>query len=185
MLRYHRYMTEILLARHAQSWANKRDFTAFGNMESPLTEKGIQQALTLGQLLRYEYGIDPELYGAPVLASEYVRPKQTAEVAGFRNIHIDGLINECEMKEEITSGIEVIKKHREERWVPEKTKENAKRFIDLVGQGDLGYEVYFTHGMFIAGVLLELDEQGIRHAYTPDDQRGYVPLQASVTALGI
>jgi len=178
-------MTEILLARHAQSWANKRDFTAFGNMESPLTEKGIQQAVALGQLLREEYGIDAEAYDLPVLASEYVRPKQTAEVAGFRNIHIDGLINECEMKEEITSGIEVIKKHLEERWVPEKTRENAKRFIERVAQGDLEYGVYFTHGMFIAAVLLEFDEQGLPHTYTPDDQRGYIPLQASVTQLTI
>ncbi len=178
-------MAQILLARHAQSYANKRDFTAFGNMESPLTEKGIQQAEALGRLLRHEYGIDPELYDAPVLASEFVRPKQTAEVAGFKDIRIDGLINECKMREEMGSGIDVIKKHCEERWVPKDTRENAKIFLDRVSQGNLDYEVYFTHGMFIASVLLELDEQGLRHDYDPDEQRGYVPLQASVTQLNI
>ncbi len=173
------------MARHAQSLANKRDFTAFGNRESPLTEKGIQQAVALGQLLRNEYGIDPAVYDLPVLTSEYVRPKQTAEVAGFRNIHINGLINECEMKEEITSGIDVINKHTSEGWVPEQTMKNAQQFIEQIREGTLGYEVYFTHGMFIAGVLTELRDQGVAFDYEFDPGRGYIPLQASITALDI
>ena len=55
-------MKEILLVRHAQSDANKRNFAAFGNEESPLTEKG---RTTQSDELRASLiarGIDPAKY---------------------------------------------------------------------------------------------------------------------------
>ncbi len=69
-------MTDILLVRHAQSFANKRDFTAFGNVESPLTEQGIEQAQVLKETFRTEFGIDPDNYRNPVAVSELTRTQK-------------------------------------------------------------------------------------------------------------
>lgn len=127
-------MSEILLVRHAQSYANKRDFAAFGNVESPLTEKGIQQAEALKQTFSDEFGIVPEEYGHPVLASTFTRPQQTAMHAGFRNIDINPLINESDpdLDEVVMNGSDVIKKHANERWVPKGVQERAAIFLDQV-----------------------------------------------------
>jgi broad specificity phosphatase PhoE len=74
-------MAEILLVRHAQSYANLRDFTAFGNIDSPLTDKGIQQAQRLGDIFSEQYDIMTGQHKVPVAPSEYKRAQQTAEVA--------------------------------------------------------------------------------------------------------
>lgn len=174
-------MAEIFLVRHAQSYANKRDFTAFGNIESPLTERGIAQAVALKGLFKEVIGVFPEEYEWPVLASTYTRPQETAKHAGFRNIHTDPIINESDVDREIMSGLDVIKKHCREHWAPPEVQKRAQRFIGLVREGELGYEIYFTHGMFIASVLLELDGGAEATTYAFDAKRGYVPLQATIT----
>jgi broad specificity phosphatase PhoE len=180
-------MAEILLIRHAEAFANKRDFTAFGNEDSPLTERGIGQARGLNGILRTEYDIVPEEYDRPVLASTYVRPQQTAREAGFRRdlIDTDPLINESDFEDASLSGRDVIAKHQAELWVPNNVKQRANEFIDKVHDGELGYEIYFTHGMFIAAVLLECDVRLIETTAPFDPKRGYVPLQASITKLDI
>lgn len=177
-------MTKILLVRHAESQANLRDFTAFGNIASPLTEKGIMQVKDMSAEFRSLYGIDPKNYESSVLSSTYARPFQTAEVAGFRNIERSPAINESDVDEEILQGINVIKKHRMERWVPKEVSDRAIEFIKLVRSGELGYEIYFTHGLFIAAVLLELEKEG-DSTYVFDKERGFIPLQASITPVTI
>lgn len=173
-------MTRILLARHSQSFANKRDFAAFGNVDSPLTERGTEQSHGLGTELEVRHGITPATYGKAVLASEYRRTQETAETAGFTEIHISPLINEADVDREIMSGLDVIRKHTEERWVAEEIRPRAAEFIDKVQSGELDYEIYFTHGMFIASVLLECDARNIATGVPFDAQRGYVPLQATI-----
>lgn len=173
-------MPEILLVRHAQSHANKRNFAAFGNVDSPLTDRGVEQSIGLWAVFRDEYGIDPLEYDQPVLASEYTRPQQTAEHAGFRYIHVNPLINESDVDRDIMSGVDVIAKHQAERWAPEESRQRARRFIELVRTGELGYQIYFSHGMFIASVLLELDQSERNSPYTFDNKRGFVPLQTAI-----
>jgi hypothetical protein len=178
-------MSEILFVRHAQALANVRDFTAFGNLESPLTEHGIEQAEGLKETFRSEHGIEPDTYDEPVAVSEFTRPQQTAQYAGFRTTEVLPLINESEVDREIIAGVDVIKRHKEQRWTPDETKARAAKLFDLIQSGELSYGIYFTHGMFIASFLLECDERLIETAYPFTEKRGYVPLQASITKLSI
>ena len=178
-------MAEILLARHAQAYANKRDFAAFGNKESPLTDHGIEQTKAMNQTFRKDFGIVPETYSSPVLASSYVRPQQTARLVGFGVIHISSKIDEARVDDEVRSGISPVEKHANERWVPDSLKGPVAGFLDDIQEGSLDYEIYFTHGMFIAGVALECDSRGIDHGMLFDEKRGYVPLQAAVVKLVI
>jgi hypothetical protein len=176
-------MTEILLARHAQAYANQRDFAAFGNRESPLTDHGIEQTKAMNQAFRSDFDIIPEEYPRPVLASTFVRPQQTARLVGFNVIDISSKIDEARVDEEVMSGINPVEKHANERWVPDSLKEPVASFLDEVQGGSLRYEIYFTHGMFIAGVVLECEARGIDHGIPFDAKRGYAPLQAAITKL--
>ncbi len=178
-------MTEVLLVRHAQSHANKRNFAAFGNVKSPLTERGISQAQGLGYVFRETYGIDPLHYDRPVLASEFTRPQQTAEHAGFTKIDTSSLINESDVDRDVMSGVDVIDRHRKERWAPSESLERAQKFIELVRSGELAYQIYFSHGMFIASVLLELDQPVGSISQPFDEKRGFVPLQATVIKVNL
>ena len=178
-------MAEILLARHAQAYANRRDFAAFGNKESPLTDHGIGQTIAMNRAFRSDFGIVPEEYARPVLASTFVRPQQTARLVGFNVIHISSKIDEARVDDEVMSGISPIEKHANERWVPESLKGPVARFLDEVQEGSLSYEIYFTHGMFIAGVALECEARGIDHGIPFDEKRGYVPLQAAIAKLAV
>ena len=169
------------MVRHAQSYANKRDFTAFGNQDSPLTERGIAQASALNAVFRGEFGIVPEEYQRPVAVSEYTRAQQTAKYAGFLAMDVVPLINESDVDRDIMSGTDVIKKHKHERWVPDETAERAHQLYERIQTGDFAYEIYFTHGMFKAGFLLECSRRSIELPVLFTDDRGYVPLQATVT----
>ncbi|MCA9323706.1 histidine phosphatase family protein [Candidatus Saccharibacteria bacterium] len=176
-------MAEILLVRHCQSDAYKRNFAAFGNEESPLTEKGrtVQADELRAKLI--DRVMDPAVYPRRVMASTLRRTKETATCVGFSEDAIDVRpeINESNVEGEILSGINVIQKHTQEGWVPEETKKRAERFIGLIRSGSFDYEIYFTHGLFIASVLTVLDSPD--HYF--DEKRGYIPLQASITPVSI
>lgn len=174
-------MAEILLVRHAQSLANKRDFTAFGNMESPLTDRGVEQAQGLNRVFREEFGIVPEEYDRDVAVSQFTRPQQTAKHAGFVNLVVLPLINESDVDREVASGVDVIKRHKRERWVPDETAERVSTFFDRVKSGEIDHEIFFSHGMFIAGFLLECNVRLVEVAAPFTNKRGYVPLQATIT----
>lgn len=178
-------MKEFFLIRHGQSYANLRDFTAFGNHESPLTEKGISQAIELRQTLRNNHAIESSHYVDTVAVSELVRAQQTAEHAGFKKVSIIPLINESDVDEEVMQGIDVISKHRSELWVPSETKSRARELYERIRDRDMRYEIYFTHGMFIAGFLLECAVQLVEIHKPFDSNRGYIPLLTEVVKVCI
>lgn len=173
-------MSELYLVRHAQSFANIRDFTAFGNIDSPLTDRGIGEAEGIKKTFQDEYGIDPDMYDKPVAVSAYKRPQQTAELAGFQNRIELPLINESDVDRDILSGTDVIRKHQAERWVPDETKARASEFFDGIRSGELPYEICFTHGMFIAGFLLECGARSVKVRQPFTEDRGYVPKLARI-----
>lgn len=175
------------MARHAKSWANRRDITVFGNAESPLDPKGEGQAVGMNAVFDEEFGIVPELYEEPVLASTFVRPQQTAHLAGFKRIVADEILNESEIPAHLLAGSRVVEKHAQERWIPEELRERAKRFIDLVRKGELEYEIFFSHGFFIAAVLEVVSDehkaQGEESPHPFDEARGYIPRLATITPI--
>ncbi|OGL29363.1 hypothetical protein A3D14_01180 [Candidatus Saccharibacteria bacterium RIFCSPHIGHO2_02_FULL_47_12] len=182
-------MAEILLVRHAKSYANQRDFTAFGNVDSPLVEKGVKQAQELAEVLKNQYGIIPSEYDLPVVSSEFVRPQQTAQIAGFKKVHIHPVINEAEFDRTVMGVPDPVAKHARERWAPDETRERAKRLIEIIRTGELNYTIFFTHGLFIAATLLELSEEAqanghrLGHEFTED--RGFIPRLATITPVEI
>lgn len=186
-------MTEVLLIRHAQSEVNVERSagvvaqTALGITKSPLTEKGIEQSLQLNTTLKERFGIVPERYNRAIATSEYLRAQQTAEIAGFRIRNVQPLINEMHMVKDVTlpmTGRRVISKHSHERWVPDELMERAVRFVNLVRDGELDYQIYFSHGLFIAAVKLATEDLLPQNIYDFDqDGRGYVPLQTEVTVM--
>lgn len=174
-------MSEILLIRHAESEENLGKFTAFGNEESPLTEKGkIVQSLGLRAELLGR-GIDPAKYSKRILASTLRRTGETAICVGFKEDLIDRSsdINETDVRKDVLSGIDIIKRHKTEGWIPEETRVRAERFVEQFQAGELEYEIFFTHGLFIASVLTVFEGHNIAF----DAKRGYIPLQASITPL--
>lgn len=177
-------MPELLLTRHAKSYANARDL-AFGNEESPLNEDGIAQAWSLNEIFKESHGISPEKYDAAVAASTYVRPQQTARCAGFKNIEITPLVNEVTIAADMLGKGEIIKKHRLEGWVPPELQDRAAEFIQQARAGQLDYQIYFTHGFFIAAVLDNLSSEhearGEPSPYVFDERRGYIPKLATIT----
>jgi len=179
-------MPEILLARHAQSYANRRDY-AFGNATSPLTVRGIGQAVGLNKTFRDEFGITPETYERPVLASAYLRAQQSASFAGFQEVEVNSIINESDVDTEKTNGNEIIRRHAEEMWLPEQVDGRAKEFIEQVKAGELPYQIYFSHALFIASVVSnvvrEQLESGQPAQHTWDKDRGYLPRLATVTKI--
>ena len=179
-------MPNILLVRHAQALANKGDFVAFDNISSPLTEKGLVQCGDLITRLISEFGVKPDEYDNPVVASEFVRPQQTAREVGFREVHILPLLNEPDFSHGPTTGVQIVRKHRRERWAPDGARRQARELIDLLTDDKLPYYIAFTHGMFIATVLLELEEAGHdMNDYFFDQNRCYVPLQAAITKISM
>lgn len=180
--------TEVLLGRHGESTVNVQDL-AFGNVGARLTEKGIAQSWNLEFEFREEHGIYTPRYDRTVGCSEFMRTRQTAHCAGFKQIEILPLINEVELTGSILEKGRIIEKHREERWVPEELQERARRFIDMFRAGQVEHEIYFTHGFFIAAVLDQLSREyearGEVSPYPFDDRpvggRGYIPLQGSLT----
>jgi broad specificity phosphatase PhoE len=123
------------------------------------------------------------------LASDYVRPQQTAEEAGFEIIHVSDLISEADIGRINMSGREVITKHAQERWSPEETSQRAANFIELVRKGELDHQIYFSHGVFIASVLLQLsneaavNEEEFPHQF--DERRGFIPPLATIIPVEI
>ncbi len=190
MQSYDEAMAEILLVRHAKSLANKRDFTTFGNEDSPLEiEKGIPQARGLAEVFRNAYNIDPPTYDRPVMASEYTRAYQTAREVGFQQVDASGILDESRFSLEELSPEACVRRHASEGWVPLETAERALRFVKLVQTGELSYQVYFSHGMMIAGIMqLLADEADIRGEVFPHEfrkGRGYIPDLATIIPVNV
>lgn len=174
-------MAEILLARHAQAGANLGNFAVLGNKRSALTEVGIDQCPVLKAEFN-KHGIIPEEYAETVLASTFFRTFQTLVETGFRNIRTNSILDESEDDEPMYPGVDLTKKHVTELWVPDDVKTRVVRFIDLVRSGELDYKIYGTHGLFVAGLRLELiKDPNDPNDFTFDPVHGFIPLQASIT----
>lgn len=178
-------MTKVLLIRHAESTANSGD-VAFGNYEAPLTENALNNQIPKARKeLIEKYGINPDEYDRPVAASEYNRTYQTARELGFRAIERIEVFNESEIYQSgELAGVNVIKKHVDnDGWLPEQELARSRQIIENIKSGSIDYEIIFSHGMVIAGVLSELNKRGA--IIKPDAKRGYVPLQAQITEIDI
>lgn len=178
-------MAEILLIRHGESYANKREFAAFGNIDSPLTDRGIEQATDLKEKLKVEFGIDPSSNSKKVAVSRFLRAQQTLQYSGFFDFTVLELIDEADVDREIMAGVDVKKKHREEKWVEPSVKRRAEKLVDNIQSGEFDYDIYFTHGMFIASVLLICEEREIDFNHPFDEKTGYIPLQTGIVSLKI
>lgn len=188
-------MTEVLLIRHAESDENARKSTAkakidgpaFGNRNSPLTKRGIEQILGLGGLVQElkKVGINPLEYEQTVLCSLYRRTIETASTAGFRHFYGNSIVDESEIYGTGTlAGVDIVGKHVSEGgWIPEEEIERAKSYIDAVRNGTLPQRIVVTHGMVIAGIQTVLSMEGAPIPF--DTERGFVPLQASITPVNI
>lgn len=173
----------ILLVRHGEAFCNINDL-AFGNQNSPLTEHGVGQAQDVGTNL-VAMGIDPE---AVVATSTYTRTQQTASVAGFHHTVELPLIDESALDPIDFDWSDLNKpmdKHAQEHWIPLETIFRAAELVFHVQRGTYPYPVYFTHGLFIAGVLTVCEIAGIETNYPWDVVRGYVPLRAQIVPLEI
>lgn len=177
----------MLLVRHGEAEINKArsgDAAAIGHTLSPLTPKGRSQSVILGRHLGDQYDFTDSDFSAPVAASEYLRPQQTAEHAGFKAVHIQPILNELDVPLELVPGRRAVEKHASERWIPD-DQGRAREFIERVRTDDLDYQVFFTHGLFIAAVRLAVESEVGVEAYPNefDPGRGYIPLQTGVVLL--
>lgn len=174
---------KVLFIRHSESFANINDFAAFGNQDSPLTENGISQSQGLEIALTH-MGYDKE---AEVAVSTYTRAQQTAEYAGFANRRVLNLIDESVLDEAVFNwgDNKPIEHHAKEGWIPLETLQRAAHLVSFIEGGHYHFPIYFTHGLFIAGVLTVCKIAGIETNYPFDLERGYVPLRAQVVPLEI
>ena len=173
-------MTEFLFIRHGEAFVNVNDL-AFGNRESPLTANGVNQVLALEE----ELAPYTEQQAA---VSTYRRAKETATVAGFSYPAVVPLLDESELDPVIFDWGDInqpMDKHVQERWIPLETLGRASTLVQMIQEGDLDYQVYFTHGLFIAGILMVCEIAGIETNYPFDPVRGYVPLRAQIVRIEI
>lgn len=179
-------MAEFFLVRHTESFANLRDFTAFGNFDSPLTPRGRIQARAVGEQFRDVHHINPAEYACAVASSQFKRARQTAHLAGFRHLHLLDLINESDVDREIGTGENVIARHREEQWAPEETHKRVAAHLDAMQSGEYPYKISFTHGMYIGDFMWECVDRGIEVPYAFDAEKyGYIPLRGTVIKIDI
>lgn len=180
------------MVRHGQAIINEMRGegeieTAVGHSTSPLTDKGIAQSIELGRVrIPKELGVWPPEYDRPVAVSELLRPQQTMQYAGFSKMHILPVLNELVPPPELVEGRKAIEKHAAERWAPDDGGQ-AREFIDGIRSGHYNYEFYGSHGLFIAKVMLGLEEEvgpeNFPHEFDPN--RGFIPLQTAMVALDI
>ncbi len=133
-----------LLIRHAKTEANRLTRALFGKEGAPINDEGIEQVNALHKEL-LDLGVD--LDTEPVVVSELLRTKQTAELAGFKNVTVNPLLNEVNT---------VDPKHTlalvSQGKLPEEAKVAAKAILANLPK----QRVWITHGLVIAGILYEL-----------------------------
>jgi bisphosphoglycerate-dependent phosphoglycerate mutase len=133
-----------LLIRHAQTEAFRLNRIVYGREGAPIIQEGIEQSKLLAEELK-SLGIN--VNDEPVCVSELIRTRQTAEVAGFKNIHINPILNEVNTDNpELT--LELVAKSK----LPEKAIGAAKAII----ANPPAEKIWVTHGLVIAALLFEL-----------------------------
>ncbi len=155
----------ILLIRHAKAMGGRHDRHLFPKEGAELSEEGEKASLLLKDTLRL-LGID--VATEPVAVSELIRTKQTAQIAGFKNI------NEYKVLNEVDTGLspEEIDEVLVMKGVPSIASNAAKQLLKYPPKE----KIWVTHGMLIAALANEL---GIPTSTL------YIPEMASVTEIEI
>ncbi|HEU4966843.1 MAG TPA: histidine phosphatase family protein [Candidatus Saccharimonadales bacterium] len=144
-----------LLIRHGKTDANRTTRAAYGTQGAPLNDDGIQQAKALRwELLKHDIILSNE----PAAVSELLRAKQTAEVAGLKNIHTNSLLNEVNTPDQQKT-TEDIKKGI---LAPEAIAAAKKLLANPPKE-----RIWVTHGQLIAAILAEL-KQADPDTFMPD-----------------
>ncbi len=130
-----------LIIRHAKTDANRLTRAVFGKSGAPINDEGKQQAAGLRhELTRLNIDIETE----PVAVSELLRTKQTAELAGFKNITVNPLLNEVNTADPKHT-LELVAQGK----LPEETIVAAKAILANPPK----QKIWVTHGLVMAGIL--------------------------------
>ena len=134
-----------LVIRHGLSEANNREnfgTPAFGHRDARLMKQGILDAVHLNQILSVDYTIEPSTTTAAV--SELRRTWETANFAGFHSLRPYESLNE------VSGGLtyDEIKNIRATKKLPAFVLRTAEETLNNPPEE----EVWFTHGLLIAGM---------------------------------
>jgi bisphosphoglycerate-dependent phosphoglycerate mutase len=144
-----------LLIRHAKTDANRGNRTAFGVAGAPISAEGQEQARKLHDVL-VARGID--LANTPVAVSELQRTRQTAEVAGLRNLTVNPILNEVNTADPThTSAL------LESKRLPDEALMSAEAILANPPE----QVIWVTHGLNIMGILEKLGRTDPNH-FIPD-----------------
>lgn len=119
-------MSKLILIRHGESEANVKNIF-YGSIDSPLTEKGREQARKAKEILKgYNY--------QKVYSSDLVRASETAKIMNHLGVEIEEVVELREMNFGIFEGLsyeEILKRYPEEevQW-----RENWKGYNYETGE---------------------------------------------------
>lgn len=137
---------EILVIRHGLSAANDRNNPAFGSPDAELLPKGLAQAAGLGALM-VANGVDA---CEAVAVSELRRTQQTAHIAGFTNQTVYEQLNEADHK---VGEMSDLRRMLDNGQLPRAALFHARSLLENPPPED----IWFTHGLVIAGLCHVLD----------------------------
>lgn len=140
-----------LVIRHAKTDANRLTRAVFGKSGAPINDEGKQQAEKLHDEL-IKLNIDPVT--EPVVVSELMRTQQTAELAGFKKIEVNPLLNEVNTMDP---------KHTLELVAQGKLPEEAIVAAKAILANPPKQRIWVTHGLVMAGILQVLKMAGIKN----------------------
>jgi broad specificity phosphatase PhoE len=144
-----------LLIRHAKTDANVIRSIKLGEEGAPLNELGEGQARSLAVKLK-DLGVNTDV--EPVAASELLRAVQTAELAGFKKVESNSLLNEITIDDPESTRVLIS-----QAKVPTQAKEAAQRII----RNPPKQKIWVTHGLVITALLVELGLDDPQH-FIPD-----------------
>lgn len=156
---------KVIIIRHAKASGGRHDKHLFPKEGAPLSDEGRKAILGLKDELE-RLGID--VANEPVAISELLRTRQTAELAGFKNIIEYASLNEIETglgPEELAGVIA-------QKIIPEVASAAARKLLKYPPREN----VWVTHGMLIAGIAEVLD--------IPSSKL-YIPEMASATIVDV
>lgn len=129
------------IIRHGFTGVKRDQRDAFGVEGPPLDELGQKQAKKLKQALIH-LGVDPSTESVAI--SEFLRTRQTAELAGFTNIQVRPVLNE------VQTGLpgDELKAMLAEKHLPPAVLERAQAALDNPPKE----AVWISHGLLIMGL---------------------------------
>lgn len=134
--------------RHGETGVKRGERSQYGKTGPPIDAQGKKQSIELGKKL-VDLGV--EISSEPVAVSEYLRTRQTAELAGFKSLHENPLLNEVFTG--LTPG--ELKSLLERKQLPDVVLEKARAILD----NPPVEKVWITHGLVIMGLRQLLGTQ--------------------------